>query len=371
MTEVPYSDLYDEVYIPEGSSVWSIAGTLKGPEGAPGPKGDAGSPGPKGDKGDPGEPGAKGDKGDPADLTSDVVTSNEIDTIWAGTQHEYDSLTVKDRFTLYVITEGGAPEKVWELNLAGTPTGQLWSATSDQLLGTTLAKSAGLHQNGAVVQEGNEKLFRNNIPAGSLGNIVTSPVLPSMMHCRVTFDVRFDPNFDWRWGGKFGAGLLGVKEGVDIYAPTSGQGRDNGWSVRFMWHGRGDDGDRPFELTLGPIPEGQDNQIVTYIYAITPNEGFNGFGYHAPVGKLTAGVWHTCSIEVELNTPGVANGRLIYKVDDNEWRHNGVRFRDIPEITTTAVLFNTQRGGGLDGSWPSSQNNYLDIRNLYVENLDT
>ena len=213
------------------------------------------------------------------------------------------------------------------------------------------------------------KFLHHTIPAGELGNFTVTPRLTREVERAILqYDIRFDDNFDWRWGGKM-PGLVGVAPRVDIYAPTSGRpSRDSGFSARLMWNGRGDDGSRPFQSTLGPIPSGQDNTIVTYIYARQPSADFDGFGWQANLGSgLQRGVWHNIKMEVKLNTVGQADG--IYNV----WLDGDLRFsasnwdyRNRSDVMIQAVLYDIHRGGDTGHDWVSSRDTYVDVRNVVV-----
>ena len=260
---------------------------------------------------------------------------------------------------------------VWQDRFGTAPLGQLTKPTGDSLFAPTVAPSDdGTYIHGSIEDDpAGGRVLHQTIPAGQLGNFTVTPRLAHPVeHAILDYDIRFDDNFDWRWGGKM-PGLVGVAPGVSIYAPTSGNpNRDVGFSTRLMWNGRGDDGSRPFQSSLGPIPSGQDNTIVTYVYARQPSAGFDGSGWQANLGNgLQSGVWHNVRMEVKLNTVGQADG--IYNV----WLDGDLRFsasnwdyRDRSDVMIQAVLYDIHRGGEPSRNWVSSRDTYIDVRNVVV-----
>jgi hypothetical protein len=264
---------------------------------------------------------------------------------------------------------------LWQDKFDTAINGQLTKVTGDALFGPTAAATNGAtYQYGSIhIDPDGGKFLRQSIPAGELGAFIVSPVLSQPTdHAILSYDIRFDDNFDWRWGGKM-PGLVGVAPGHGIYEPTSGNAnRDVGFSTRLMWHGRGDDGTRPFEGKLGPIPAGSDNDVVTYIYAKNPSAGFNGYGWHTNLGtELQRGQWHRITMEVQLNTVGASDG--VYKVwIDDSLRYSATdwEYRSSADVQIEAVLYDIHRGGGTTPpSWVSTRDTHIDVRNMVVTGL--
>jgi hypothetical protein len=268
---------------------------------------------------------------------------------------------------------------VWQDRFDTAPLGQPTKSTGDSLFtpmadptdDKTYIRSSNAYIHSSIEADpAGGGMLHHTIPAGELGQFTVSPRLTrEVEHATLQYDIRFDDNFDWRWGGKM-PGLVGVAPGVNIYAPTSGRtNRDVGFSTRLMWNGRGDDGSRPFQGTLGPIPAGRDNDIVTYIYARYPQEGFDGYGWQANLGsELQRGVWHNIKMEVKLNTVGRNDG--IYNVwfdDDLRFSASNWNYRNRSDVMIDAVLYDIHRGGGAGSpNWVSSRDTYVDVRNMVV-----
>jgi hypothetical protein len=261
---------------------------------------------------------------------------------------------------------------LWHDRFDTAPVGRLVKATGDAAFGPTAAPTGGAtYVNGTIVSDpAGGKFLRHTIPAGQLGAFIVSPELSrDVEHAVLEYDIRFDENFDWRWGGKI-PGLVGVAPGQSIYAPTSGRSnRAVGFSTRLMWHGRGDDGSRPFQGKLGPIPAGTDNDLVTYVYAPHPSAGFNGYGWHTNLGtEMQRGQWHHIKMEVKLNTVGSRDGVFKVWVDGRQtFGASDWVYRTNPDVKINAVLYDIHRGGGTTPpSWVSSRDSYIDLRNMMV-----
>lgn len=268
-----------------------------------------------------------------------------------------------------------AKDVLWQDRFDAAPTGRLTKVSGDALFAPTVVPTTeATYVNGSIVEDGEGgKLLRHHLPAGELGAfIVPVLLLRETDHAILEYDLRFDPDFDWRWGGKI-PGLVGVRAGESIYAPTSGNddGREKGFSTRLMWHGNDDNGRRPFGLRLPPIRVGG-NDMVTYVYARHPNQDFDGFGWHASLGSLERDVWCRVRYEVKLNTPGRRdgvfrvwfNGRPVFSASDWDYRAR-------EDVRIQAILWDIHRGGGVSPGWISTRDCHIDIRNVVVKDLAT
>lgn len=289
----------------------------------------------------------------------------------------------------FTTTAATAGTVVWQDNIASAPTGPISQAAGDAIFGPTIAGTgSSTYEHGEIVDTGDGKVLRHHLPAGELGALIVSPALPQpTLHAAVQYDIRWNSRpggqpFEWMWGAKSGPGLVGVAPGRGIYEPTSGNGdRSIGFSGRLMWHGRGYDGTRPYEgangSKLGPIAVGEEPEIVTYVYAISPDgANFGYYGYHevlptkADAFKPVEDTWYTIRLEVKLNTIGQADGWFIVTangatlIDRRTWT-----WRSDPAVTIQAVLYDIHRGGGASDGWISQNDNALDVRNVTVTDL--
>jgi hypothetical protein len=268
----------------------------------------------------------------------------------------------------------GGGEAIWWDRFDTAADGRLTKVTGDLVFGPSVTVTdSGTYSKGEIVTTPAGKALRHHIPMNDLGALILAPKLSRETdHAALQYSVFFDPNFDWQWGGKLACGLVGVRPGHGIFEPTSGNtDRDIGFSTRLMWHGNNTNGTgtgRPFSTKLPAIPAGS-NDLVTYIYARYPKDGFSGFGWHTSLGPISKGAWHTIKMETKLNTVGKADGvfrvwidgAVKYEATDWDYRNSG-------DVHIQAVLWDIHRGGGLP-TWGSPQDCFIDIRDVTVTDL--
>lgn len=125
-------------------------------------------------------------------------------------------------------------------------------------------------------------------PEGSERIAINLPLRRSVSRARLAFDVRLDQAFPFSRGGK----LLGLGPPQPV---TGGDPRrTDGWSARAMWREHG--------------------HIATYLYEQQASKRF-GVGQSSREPVLTPGEWHHISLDLQLNDPGRANGRVVIAVD--------------------------------------------------------
>lgn len=310
--------------------------------------------------------------------TTRALTKRRPTALYAlGGTKVIQSVTIKS-LAKYLVAPGtfdGKGTVIWKDTFDKAPSGPLnTKAKGDKIFGPTAARTTGTtFGNGSIVNDApNGKVLRHTIGSGELGTFIVSPVPTELTdHAILEYETRFDANFDWRWGGKMGPGLVGWAPGYGPYDPTSGQGnRDIGFSTRLMWHGRGDDGSRPFQGTLGPIPSKDVNDIVAYAYARYPKKGFSGYGWHSSLGEMLPGVWHKISMEVKLNTVGRADGVFKVRIDNQlVFSASNWDYRNSSDIKIQAILWDVHRGGGLAKNWVSPKRSHIDVRNVTLTDL--
>ena len=263
---------------------------------------------------------------------------------------------------------GASP--IWHDRFDAVPIGPVTTAVGNTLFDPRAGDVQGVYDYATVVVDAfGGHALRHELPAGQLGNFFVTPKLArDVEHAVLQYNIRFDENFEWRWGGKI-PGLVGVAPGVPIHAPTSGtRNRDVGFSTRLMWHGRDDNGSRAYQDALGAIPPDLDSMLVTYAYVRSPAEGFDGYGWQANLGPgFTRGAWHTVRMEVKLNTVGRADGIYRVWIDDvlrfeaSDWE-----YRSTADVKIQAVLYDVHRGGNNSPGWVSSRDGFVEIRDMSV-----
>src|SRR5690349_5559672 len=74
----------------------------------------------------------------------------------------------------------------------------------------------------------------HSIPANDNGDNLIIDLPRSCDSACLSYELRFDPHFDWSLGGKL-PGLEGVAPGVSPATPSGGKSTSPGWSGRMMW----------------------------------------------------------------------------------------------------------------------------------------
>lgn len=161
---------------------------------------------------------------------------------------------------------------------------------------------------------GSERLVRG-VPLGEQGG-----------HYTLSYDVRFDHDFQFVGGGKL--------HGLGPDRPVTGGDpmRPNGWSARVMWRERG----RPELYTYHQDQQGQ-------------------YGDHGTVARPMTFVldrWYAVSLQVKVNDPGAADGAVRLYIDGQLIEsHDNVRLRGVERGTLISqFLFSTFHGGN-DPGW--------------------
>lgn len=154
---------------------------------------------------------------------------------------------------------------------------------------------------------------------GSQRVVMGYPLSEVVERAKLSFDVRFDEDFQWVRGGKLHG--LGPERPVTGGKPR----RPDGWSARIMF--------------------GKDGNCRTYLYDQDKSRKYGiGDGSRARVFK--AGKWHHVDLEVVLNDPGKSNGSATILVDGREIKTTrGVEFRGAEGIGIRQFLFSTFHGG--------------------------
>lgn len=182
---------------------------------------------------------------------------------------------------------------------------------------------------------------------GPDGGLVSWVDVPDGSEYQMQFDMMFDPNFDFSWGGKVGFGFL-IGDGY-----TGGQSTadGNGGSARLMWYKN---------YSNGPV------FLKPYIYyRDQPGTYGDDFGKAFPAsGSIQKGTWYTVKMYVKCNTGSNTDGRIRIII-------NGTTLLDQPIRWTTndakrlinRVTFETFRGGA-DASWTTPTDGQIYFDNL-------
>jgi hypothetical protein len=184
--------------------------------------------------------------------------------------------------------------------------------------------------------------------------------LPQASAYQMDYDVKFDPNFNWGFGGKIGFGFL-IGNGNTGGDPAWD---GNGGSLRMMWFSPNINSDRVY--------------FQPYLYYKDMNGGpASGDVYGDSMGKsfptsgsLLKGQWYHVHMYVKSNTGTNVNGHaqiiingIVVLDQDIRWTTN-----DANRLINTLTL-NTFRGGG-DSSWETNTTDYVYYDNLSVQKIN-
>lgn len=146
--------------------------------------------------------------------------------------------------------------------------------------------------------------------------------------------LRFPSDFDFVKGGK----LPGLYGGTNISGGHIPNGTD-GFSTRFMWRSEG--------------------QGEVYVYM--PSSTRFGSSLGRGSFRFAPGKWHCLEQELELNTPGRADGQVRVWLDGQQvFEQGALFFRSVADLRIEGVFFSTFFGGG-DESWAPPRDTHADF----------
>ena len=147
------------------------------------------------------------------------------------------------------------------------------------------------------------------------------PLNASLTEACLSFDVKFDKDFQWVLGGK----LHGL--GPDHKVTGGRNKRPDGWSARLMFGGKG--------------------FCSTYLYDQNKNHKY-GIGKKTTKPVFTLDKWHHIVLHVKVNDPGKANGFAHAYIDKKlVIKSDSIIFRAVDGEKTLIrkFLFSTFHGG--------------------------
>ncbi|GAA1186454.1 hypothetical protein GCM10009608_22640 [Pseudonocardia alaniniphila] len=148
------------------------------------------------------------------------------------------------------------------------------------------------------------------------------------------YQLRFPSGFDFVKGGKL-PGLYGGTTTSGQHIPDG----TNGFSTRYMWRADGN----------------------AEIYAYLPTSRDHGTSLGRGCWQFTPGTWTSLRQRVQLNTPGLSNGRITVWQDDNlVLDHTGLQFRTTDELRIQGLFFSTFFGGD-DTTWATPTDQHTDF----------
>ena len=197
------------------------------------------------------------------------------------------------------------------------------------------ASATGLDQPGLRIHYPEGTSSPGDTEDGGAGFYSNPKGLKGAEQACLTYQVRFEPGFNFVKGGKL-PGLFGGE------APSGGEKVDgeNGFSMRFMWREAG--------------------QGELYEYVVNKDQE-----YGASVGRglwsFPTGEWVTIEQELVLNTPGEKDGLARVWINGVPVLEQGnIVYRTTDELTIDGLMFSTFFGGnGKD--WRTPRDQYADF----------
>ncbi len=233
-------------------------------------------------------------------------------------------------FTLLMITASSlyANEVLYEQNFNGPAKPYL------KRKHITLAKNAGPDGSDAI------KVTYEGYHRGSHRVGGTYPLSKGVTEATLTFDVKFDKDFQWVKGGK----LHGL-------APQNAIGggkkrRKDGWSARMMFKTRG--------------------KLGYYIYDQNPKLKYGVEKYGSI--RFKKNVWHTVTYKIKLNDPKKKNGYVYVAIDGKRViSAKNIKFRSVdgPATLISRFSFSTFHGGHMP-EWAPKAKNGKGYANVYA-----
>ncbi len=254
-----------------------------------------------------------------------------------------------------------APQVMVSANFDNLPNGRISPQNFMKTLGGTNKSTTPYDDTSIVEVPGKGKVIRTTFvkgtmkskPSGNNGSSLFLPLNKVVNQACMSYDIRFDGNFDWSLGGKL-PGLEGVAPGVSPGYPTGGNSPgDKGWSARLMW------------LTpksygwAGPV-----NEVVSYMYNPKQKAKYGeNVRWHKRFG---ANKWHTVKQCFTMNTVGKADGKLHAWFDGVQvLANNAYTFRKRTNVGISHILWHNFRGGNTS-KWAGSRTSYVDMDNVLI-----
>lgn len=183
------------------------------------------------------------------------------------------------------------------------------------------------------------------------GGLVSRTVVPSGSEYELSFDIKFDADFDWSRGGKSGLGFK-IGQGYNGCRPAW---NGDGGSLRIMWY------------------QNDQNRVyfIPYVYFVDmPSTCGHNFGKTYPAtGSLSLDTWYKVSMYFKRNTGANADGHVTIKIDDNVLLDQSIRWTtDELNSKVNGIYFHTFRGGS-ESHWESDADGFVYYRNLRWKRL--
>lgn len=209
-------------------------------------------------------------------------------------------------------------------------------------------KWSKIHERSKVLQanaEPTSKYLRMDYPAGGVGPQQSGGQflvgLPPSEELWLTYELRFDQNFDFRKGGK----LPGLTSGGSKYTGGTIPSKGQGWSARYMWKA--------------------DGKAIVYLYTVDmPSK----WGESLPLEgvQFQPQRWHRLTQRIRLNSGDAFNGILEVWFDEMlVLQRDDIRFRLGDKGRIDSFYFSTFHGGNTP-DWAPKRDSSAGFRNFTI-----
>ncbi len=191
-----------------------------------------------------------------------------------------------------------------------------------------------------------------NALSGS-GGLVAKSLIEEGTIYELTYDVKFDDNFDFGKGGKVGFGLRVGDGNTGCDRANDG----NGGSARLMWYTSG--GTTKFKPYM-------------YYYDMPENCGFNMVenAFYPKEGSIEKGKWYKVRFYVKSNNADQKDGRIKVSIDGNTVLDQPIRWTANNAKRFINKLSNDTFRGGSGDDWKTDNIGYIYLDNLELKKIE-
>lgn len=231
--------------------------------------------------------------------------------------------------------------------------------------GPWYVRSAANPDNARLTSEGLKISFERgkvNTASGITFHANPNKTLPATK-AGISCSVYVPKDFPWTYGGKFAPGFC---LGTGPYdCATGGDWQGDAGSVRVSWSQKGPSVS-PYIYLPTEVGGSQEKSLQAQSSAFrSAADATDRTGLHMwrEVFKVSSGKWNDIALEIELNTPGKADGTLKFTCNGVSRTLSGVKWRASEDVRINQVVFSSFFGGS-SSKYAPSKDTYLVYRNF-------
>jgi hypothetical protein len=184
------------------------------------------------------------------------------------------------------------------------------------------------------------------------GGLVAKTLIEEGTIYELTYDLKFDKDFDFGKGGKVGFGLRVGDGNTGCDKANDG----NGGSARLMWYTSG--GTTKFKPYM-------------YYYDMPENCGDNmvSNAFYPEIGSIEKGKWYKIKIYVKSNNADQKDGKIEVSIDGNIVLDQPIRWTANNAKRFINKLSNDTFRGGSGDDWKTDNTGYIYLDNLKLKKI--